>query len=174
MTTIADHPRQLNFTCDWDHTVRILKLTCISLCTTLPLELISLLLWCQMYYNSGIQRCSGIEGQTMDEYRIIKNWKILTQKYHWVEQIIQKIHLEMSKLRVLLMQYLMYLIHCMNTLHLRYSGYENNKPPVLVTVVKFIIRCPYHLPSTYLQLHTHNEAEKCISYQFLTSSSASC
>lgn len=99
MTTIADHPRQLNFTCDWEQTVRILKLTYISLCTTLPLELISLLLWCQMYYNSGIQRCSGIEGQTMDEYGIIKNWKILTQKYHWVEQIIQKIHLEMSKFR---------------------------------------------------------------------------
>lgn len=52
-----------------------------------------------MYYNSNIQRCSGIEGQTIDEYGIIKNWKILTQKYHWEEQIIQKIHLEMSKFK---------------------------------------------------------------------------
>lgn len=43
-----------------------------------------------MHYNSDIKRHSSTEGQILDESEIVKNWQILTQKYHWKEQIIQK------------------------------------------------------------------------------------
>lgn len=66
------------------------------------------------------------------------------------------------------MQHLMYLIHYMNTSQLRYSGYENNKPSFLGSH-NGEISYKMSPSSTLYELHTHNEAEKCISYQFLTS-----
>lgn len=57
-------------------------------------------------------------------------------------------------------------------LHFRYSGYENDESPFLDPHYGEIYYEMMPLPSTP-QLHTHSDAEKCISFQYLFTSSAS-